>query len=45
MEERQVRYVVGMESWMTEGLSSAAMDYVRANFEYDNCLWTRKETG
>ena len=45
MEDRNVRYVVGMESWMTEGLSSEAMDYVRANFEYDNCLWTRKDAG
>ena len=41
MEARQVRYVVGMSDWLTEGLSNEAMDYLQANFEYTDCLWTR----
>lgn len=44
MEARQVRYVVGMSEWLTEGLTDEAMDYLRANFEYTDCLWTRKDS-
>ncbi len=42
MEERQVRHVIGMEFWLTEGMSVEAMDYLRENFDYTDCLWTRK---
>jgi hypothetical protein len=43
LNERQVRYVVGLDNWFTEGMSDEAMDYLRENFEYSKCLWTRKE--
>jgi hypothetical protein len=43
LNERQVRYVVGLDNWLTEGMSDEAMDYLRENFEYSKCLWTRKE--
>jgi len=43
MEDQQIRYVVGMESWMTGGLSDSALAYVQDNFEYENCLWSRKK--
>ncbi len=43
LDERQVRYVIGLENWFTEGMSDEAMDYLRENFEYSKCLWTRKE--
>ena len=42
MEAQQIRYVVGNESWATEGMSKVAMDYLKENFEYSSCLWTRK---
>jgi hypothetical protein len=42
MDERNVRYVVGKESWMVEGLSPKALDWLRANFDYTDCLWERK---
>jgi hypothetical protein len=42
MEAQQVRYVVGMSDWLTEGLTDEAMEYLRANFDYTDCLWTRK---
>jgi hypothetical protein len=42
MERQQVRYVVGMGEWMTEGLSDEALEYLRDNFEYSHCLWTRR---
>jgi len=43
MEDQQVRYLIGVENWMTEGLSDTALNYLRANFEYSPCLWTRRE--
>jgi hypothetical protein len=43
METRQVRYVIGNQNWMTEGLTDDALAYLNNNFEYSNCLWTRKE--
>jgi hypothetical protein len=43
MNERQVRYVIGLDNWSTEGMTDEAMDYLRENFEYSKCLWTRKE--
>ncbi|MGI9307926.1 MAG: hypothetical protein ACR2P6_01610, partial [Gammaproteobacteria bacterium] len=43
MESRQVRYVVGMENYMLEGLSDEALTYLRTNFEWSHCLWTRKQ--
>jgi len=43
MEDQQVRYLIGRENWMTEGLSDTALNYLRANFEYSPCLWTRRE--
>ena len=43
MEDQQVRYLIGVQNWMTEGMSDIAMDYLRANFDYSPCLWTRKE--
>jgi hypothetical protein len=43
MEARQVRYVIGHQNWMTEGLSDEALAYLNNRFEYSNCLWTRKE--
>jgi len=42
MESRKVRYVIGMDKWMTEGLSPEALDYLQNNFDYNYCLWTRK---
>jgi hypothetical protein len=42
MESMQVRYVVGNDVWSTEGMSEEAMDYLKENFEYSSCLWTRK---
>jgi hypothetical protein len=43
MEDQQVRYLIGAENWMTEGLSDIALSYIRANFDYSPCLWTRRE--
>jgi hypothetical protein len=43
MEDQQVRYLIGIENWMTEGLSDNAKNYLRANFDYSPCLWTRRE--
>ena len=43
MEQRQIRYVIGNENWLTEGLSDEALNYIRENFDYENCLSTRKE--
>jgi hypothetical protein len=43
LNERQVRYVVGRDNWSTEGMPDETMGYLRENFEYSNCLWTRKE--
>jgi hypothetical protein len=42
MESLQVRYVIGYDEWATEGMSDEAMNYLRENFEYSSCLWTRK---
>lgn len=42
MERKKVRYVIGMQNWMIEGLSPEALDYLRSNFEYSHCLWSRK---
>jgi len=42
MEERQVRYVVELGSWLTEAMSDEAMAYLRENFDYTDCLWIRK---
>ena len=42
MERKKVRFVIGQQNWMTEGLSPEALDYLRNNFEYTNCLWSRK---
>ncbi|MGI9315839.1 MAG: hypothetical protein ACR2QW_00790, partial [bacterium] len=41
MESRPINYVIGIEFWMTEGMSDEAMVYVRQNFTNDNCLWRR----
>jgi len=43
LETENVRYVIGMEEWMVEGLSDKALAYLRANFDYSPCLWTRKQ--
>jgi hypothetical protein len=43
MNERQVQYVIGLDEWSTEGMTDEAMDYLRENFEYSKCLWTRKK--
>ncbi|MGI9309090.1 MAG: ArnT family glycosyltransferase [Gammaproteobacteria bacterium] len=43
MEERRVNYVIGMDAWSTDGMSDEAMGYLRENFRYTECLWTRKK--
>ena len=42
LENKNVRYVIGMEKWMTEGLSPEALEYLDKNFDYTYCLWTKK---
>jgi hypothetical protein len=43
MQTREVKYVIGNEIWLTDGVSDEAMDYIKKNFDYSYCLWTRKE--
>jgi Dolichyl-phosphate-mannose-protein mannosyltransferase len=42
IENKNVRYVIGVDKWMTEGLSQEALEYLEKNFDYSYCLWTRK---
>jgi hypothetical protein len=42
LEQQQVRYVIGRQDWMTEGLTPAALDYLNSRFSYTHCLWTRR---
>lgn len=42
LESQQVRYVIGMQEWMTGGLSDKAFNYLQDNYDYASCLWTRK---
>jgi hypothetical protein len=41
LEERQIRYAIGHEDWMTEGFSLAAKEYLQENSSYSDCVWTR----
>jgi hypothetical protein len=42
IHNKSVRYVIGVDNWMTEGLSLEALEYLNKNFDYSYCLWTRK---
>jgi 4-amino-4-deoxy-L-arabinose transferase-like glycosyltransferase len=44
LEEKQVRYVIGHEEWQTEGFSSTTKEYLKENFSYSDCVWTRNDS-
>jgi hypothetical protein len=44
LDNKSVRYIIGVENWMTEGLSPEALKHIQDNFNYTTCLWTRKTT-
>ncbi len=42
LERRPVRFVTGRDGLMLKGLPQVTQKYLRDNYYYSNCLWTRR---
>jgi len=43
LDQQQTRYIIGRDGPQFEGLPVQTRQYILANYDYDECLWTRRE--
>jgi len=43
LENSNIKFIVGTDDWIFDRLPERSRAYIKANYSYDECLWTRTE--